>query len=145
MTPKRKIYAASSWKNPMHDATVCILEAAGFEVYNFKGPHGFGWHEVGITDPCTFPKYMEGISKTRADEGFKADFDAMEWADTFVLTLPCGRSAHLELGWAVGQGKDTFILFDGREPLVTPELMYKMVTGMTDSHFDLLGMLGVED
>ena len=29
------------------------------------------------------------------------------WDDTFVLVLPCGRSAHLELGWAVGQGKRT--------------------------------------
>lgn len=43
--------------------------------------------------------------------------------DACVLVMPCGRSAHLELGWAAGAGKDTAILlFDGE-----PELMYQMV------------------
>jgi len=60
-----------------------------------------------------------------------------------VLVLPCGRSAHLELGWAAGQGKRTAILLDG--PQVTPELMYKMVDHISTDAFDLLGWLGVED
>lgn len=41
-----------------------------------------------------------------------------------VLVLPCGRSAHLELGWAVGAGKPTCILM---APNQEPELMYRMV------------------
>jgi hypothetical protein len=45
----------------------------------------------------------------------------MAWADAFVMVLPCGRSAHLELGWACGKGKRTIILaLDYNEP----ELMY---------------------
>ncbi len=67
----------------------------------------------------------------------------MEKADTFVLVLPCGRSAHLELGWAVGAGKRTAILLDG--PFVQPELMYKMVDHIAPDLHDLLGWLGVED
>ena len=47
----------------------------------------------------------------------------MGWADAFVLVMPCGRSAHLELGWAAGAGKPTAILLSDGEP----ELMYKMV------------------
>jgi len=39
------------------------------------------------------------------------------------LVLPCGRSAHLELGWFCGQGKQTIVLLDQMEP----ELMVKMV------------------
>lgn len=50
-------------------------------------------------------------------EGFNADFAAMRWADTCVLLLPCGRSAHLELGWMAGAGKRTIIVTqDGKEP-----------------------------
>jgi hypothetical protein len=49
----------------------------------------------------------------------------MEWADTCVLVLPCGRSAHLEAGWFCGQGKRCIILTrDGEEP----ELMALLAT-----------------
>ena len=51
-------------------------------------------------------------------------FEAMQWADTFVLVLPCGRSAHLEAGWAIGAGKPTAILLN--EERFEPELMYRM-------------------
>jgi hypothetical protein len=70
-------------------------------------------------------EYLNALTHPLAESGFAFDFSAMQKADTFILILPCGRSAHLELGWAVGQGKKTIILLDG--PVVTPELMYKMV------------------
>lgn len=78
------------------------------------------------------------VSHPVAIEGFSADFAAMERADTFVLVLPCGKSAHLELGWAVGAGKRTAILL---EDPVEPELMYRMVDFMTPSTDELLGWL----
>jgi hypothetical protein len=87
-------------------------------------------------------QYLAGIDHPRAIEGFDADFDAMERADTCVLVLPSGRSAHLELGWFVGQGKRTAILLDG--PNVTPELMYRMVDFVAPSLSDLLGWFGVQ-
>ena len=46
----------------------------------------------------------------------------MQWADTGVLVMPCGRSAHLEAGYFVGAGKRLIILINDSEP----ELMYKM-------------------
>jgi len=90
----------------------------------------------------TIEDYQAMIEHPRAIEGYAADFGAMEKADTFVLVLPCGKSAHLELGWAVGAGKRTAILL---EDPVEPELMYKMVDYLAPSLFDLLGWLGVED
>jgi len=78
--------------------------------------------------------YQWMLGHPRAIEGFDADFGAMRRADTFVLVLPCGKSAHLELGWAVGAGKRTAILL---EDPVEPELMYRMVDFMT-SHMDEL-------
>lgn len=87
-------------------------------------------------------EYLRMIEHPRAVEGFDSDFAAMERADTFVMVLPCGKSAHLELGWAVGAGKRTAILL---EDPVEPELMYRMVDYLAPSLFDLLGWLGVED
>jgi len=95
---------------------------------------GSDWEEVD--------KYLRMIEHPRALEGFAADFAAMEQADTFVLVLPCGKSAHLELGWAVGAGKRTAILL---EDPVEPELMYKMCDYLAPTLINLLGWLGVED
>lgn len=106
------------------------------------GSNGSGKCNCGVQPAASRESYLRLIEHPRAIEGFDADFAAMEKADTFVLVLPCGRSAHLELGWAVGQGKRTAILLD--DP-VTPELMYRMVDYLAPSLFDLLGWLGVED
>jgi len=68
-------------------------------------------------------KYIKALSHPIVEAGFNADFDAMKWADTFVLVQPCGRSAHLEMGWAVGAGKATIMML-GTD--IEPELMVKM-------------------
>lgn len=133
-----------------------MLSAAGIDCYDFRAPEGgtgFSWREVdpdaaapGVpakgTDHVSAERYLAMVNHPRAVEGFAADFAAMERADTFVLVLPCGRSAHLELGWAVGAGKRTAVLLD--DP-VEPELMYRMVDLVTPSVMDLLAWLGVQD
>jgi len=148
------IYVASSWRNLVQPAVIEVLKAANLNCYDFRNPAegdtGFHWSQVnpdwepnnheGLT---TKEAYLESLKHPIAIEGFRKDFQAMEQADTFVLILPCGRSAHLELGWAIGAGKRTAILLDG--PKVTPELMYKMTDYIATSVFDLLGWLGVED
>lgn len=148
------IYVASSWRNPIQIAVVAALKASGLAAYDFRNPapgnNGFRWTDVdpewtGVngTDGVTTPEaYLRSIEHPVAIDGYRADFEAMEKADTFVLVLPCGRSAHLELGWAVGAGKRTVILLD--DPC-TPELMYRMVDYVAPSLFDLLGWLGVDD
>lgn len=131
-----RIYVASSWRNETQPIVVASLRERGHEVYDFKNPregdHGFHWSDVGMPtyDRATnsdvpVHEYLSGIEHPIALAGFRSDFEAMEWADTCVLVLPCGRSAHLELGWFVGAGRRTAILLDG--PMVTPELMYRMV------------------
>lgn len=90
----------------------------------------------------TREEYLRMVNHPRSVEGFAADFAAMQKADTFVMVLPCGKSAHLELGWAVGAGKRTAILL---EDPVEPELMYRMVDHLATSVIDLLGWLGVQD
>jgi hypothetical protein len=142
------VYVASSWRCEMHLGVCAALYAAGIDHYNFRDPperSGFGWEQVMPYDGGLVKEddYLQALEHPIAVAGYEADFAALARADAVVLVLPCNRSAHLELGWAIGQGKRTAILLDG--PLVTPELMYKMVDYISPNLFDLLGWLGVED
>lgn len=95
---------------------------------------GYDWEPVS--------DYLEMIAHPRAVAGYDSDFAAMNRADTFVMVLPCGKSAHLEIGWAVGAGKRTAILC---EDPIEPELMYRMVDYVAPTLMDLLAWLGVQD
>jgi hypothetical protein len=116
-----RIYVASSWRNPYQPAIVDKLSLNGHKVYDFRNPEpytGFTWSEI---DPnwmnWTAKEYREALRHPRAAQGFHSDFAAMRWADTCLLVLPCGRSAHLELGWMAGANKRTIVLTrDGEEP-----------------------------
>lgn len=149
---QRRIYVASSWRNHLQVAVVHILRQAGHEVYDFKNPEGgtgFHWSETmpsyqSGSDTCSADDYLTALDHPRSIEGFESDFDAMKWADTCVLVLPCGRSAHLEAGWFAALGdKELVILLDG--PEVTPELMYRMADVIVPTFDDLLGWAGVEE
>ena len=119
-----RIYLASSWRNPQQPSMVELLRQNGHRVYDFRNPPhstGFKWDDIGLRLPCRAEDYRRALlSHPRAAQGFNADFSAMRWADTCLLLLPCGRSAHLELGWMAGAGKRTIILTQDNEE---PELM----------------------
>ena len=122
-----KVYVASSWRNTHQSLVVDALRAIGDEVYDFRNPpkrgRGFHWSDIDENWQLWSPeKYRDSLDHDVAVSGFESDLDAMEWADAFVLVMPCGRSAHLEMGWACGRGKKTIILLDNGEP----ELMNKL-------------------
>jgi len=125
---KRKVYVASSWRNIAQPGVVHAIRAMGHEVYDFKNPShgdkGFHWSEISHDwQLWDGQKYIDALGHPLAVAGFNSDMSAMEWADTFVLVQPCGRSAHLEMGWAVGKKKATAMLLG---PDIEPELMVKM-------------------
>lgn len=137
-----RIYLASSWRNANQPVMVALLRAAGHQVYDFRNPPhstGFGWKDVALVPPFTAAEYRTALlTHPRAAQGFNADFSAMRWADTGVLLLPCGRSAHLELGWMAGAGKRTLIVTqDGEEP----ELMALLADQICISADELLAAL----
>lgn len=139
-----RIYAASSWRNEQQPNVVEALRKAGHLVYDFRKPFngkpGFKWYEI---DPdwqgWTASRYRELLTTSPiAAAGYVSDLRAMEWADTCVLILPCGRSAHLEAGWFCGRGKRCIILTqDGEEP----ELMALLATDICVSLAEVIELL----
>jgi hypothetical protein len=123
-----KIYVASSWRNQYQPEVVKRLRAEGFAVYDFRNPapgdHGFHWSEIDPAWKDWSPeKYRDALRHPVAVDGFNKDMAALQDCDVCVLVLPCGRSAHLETGWASGSGKLVMALVP--EP-IEPELMYSM-------------------
>lgn len=138
----RRIYVASSWRNTLQPSVVKLLCEYGFEVYDFRD-HGFGWDQITEDwQSWTFEEYRQSLDHPTAIKGYEKDMNAMIWADTFVLVQPCGCSAHLELGWAVGRGKKTIMY---QPELDEPELMVKMCDHLVNNTSELLEALGVEN
>lgn len=142
----QRLYVASSWRNELQPGVVQSLRAEGFHVYDFRHPapgnDGFAWSEI---DPAwqawTQEHFRSALEHPIAVKGFSLDFGAMKDSDACVLVLPSGRSAHLEAGWFVGNGRPCFVLQTG--PL-EPELMYAMVTAICVSIEEVIAGLRFE-
>jgi len=142
-----RVYVASSWRNYAQQSVVYALRRAGHEVYDFRHPPGgdhlaFAWSEV---DPdwqqWTPGAFVLGLMHPAARAGFESDMSALRRADATVLVMPCGRSAHLELGYAAGRGQRTVVLIPPAAEFEL-ELMYGMAELVTSSLDDVVSMLG---
>ncbi len=106
---KRKVYVASSWRNPRNPP---------------QTPAGFHWSDI---DPewkaWGAARFREMLRHPIALAGYARDLEGMRWADVFVGVMPFGRSASLEMGWAAGAGKQTVLLLSDGEP----ELMFSLI------------------
>ena len=91
-----KIYVASSWRNQYFPEVVKRLREYGHEVYDFRNPphnHGaFMWKNIDPQfEKWTVSDYKTGLEHPSSERQFQADLDALNWADTCILVLPCGR------------------------------------------------------
>lgn len=134
---RKKIYVASSWRNVLQGTVVQYLREAGFDVYDFRHPteynDGFQWEEIDHNwKEWDIQEYVKALGHPAAGRGFHRDMEVLEQCDACVLLLPCGRSAHLEAGYAVGAGKKLYILNPPCVDPPQPELMYKMASLVTE-------------
>jgi len=141
-----KIYVASSWRNDRQPAVVEALRDAGHDVYDFRNPepgdNGFHWSEIDPDWQSWSPeRFRDCLEHPIAQDGFAKDMTALASCEVCVLVQPCGISAHLELGWAVGAGKRTAVLLADGEP----ELMYRMVDQMVLSIEEAVEVLSSDD
>ena len=139
-----KIYVAGSMKN--RDAIREVgeqLREHGFSCYVFcdaiEAAYAYSMqlrnqHDMSMLTPdlaLTLP-VVQAI--------FECNMRELEASDVVLVVLPCGRSAHLEAGWAVGRGKVAMIY----GPMVRGEFdaMYGMASGVFSvNEFDKLVLM----
>jgi hypothetical protein len=129
-----KLYVASSWRNPIYEGILAKLKDAGHDCYDFKNPkvnnNGFAWSQIDKDwlnwSPEKFTLILQSHPIARA--GFNLDKEALDWSEATVLVLPCGKSAHLEAGYAAGQGKPVHVLLS--KDRFEPELMYLLCSSI---------------
>ena len=150
-----RIYVASSWRNPYQAQTVKALRALGHEVYDFKSdapgyfggpqPTAFSWSEMSADWQAWGPaEYRnELLTHPRAASGYLGDLRGMEWADTCLMLLPCGRSAHIEAGYMKGRGKRLIIMYaDQCREGFEPDLMYLLADNIIIGEAEFGGVFG---
>ena len=121
------IYVIGSLRNPKIPEVSAALRGHGFEVFDdwfAAGPTADdSWREYEKARGRDFPAALKGHAATHV---FGFDYRNLSRASSTVLVLPAGKSAHLEFGWTIGQGKTGVILLD--EDPDRYDVMYKFAT-----------------
>jgi len=143
---KMKIYIASSWKNECQCLALAkTLRDEGYEVDCFcDSSTRYVFNYTEWNTPEQEAKELTAIDvlkKPQSQKAYNEDFKWLNWADTVILVLPAGRSAHLEAGYKKGQGGRLIIFSDGGFPKGEWDIMYGMANILIDDIIKLLKYL----
>lgn len=124
-----KIYLIGSLRNHRIPAVAAQIREAGFDVFD-------DWFAAGPEADDHWQQYEEGRGRemTEALSGFAAqhvfEFDLahLDMSRAGVLVMPAGKSAHMELGYLMGQGKPGYVLLD--TPPERWDVMYRFTRGV---------------
>jgi len=72
--------------------------------------------------------YREALKDWSATHVFEFDKFHIDRSEVVIMHMPCGKSGHLELGYAIGQGKKCYVLFDEKPD--KREVIYKLPKGV---------------
>ena len=98
----------------------------------------FHFSEIGDPSDLDAINFLEDERSKRA---FQEDKKWLDWAEVCLLILPAGKSAHLEAGYAKGQGKQ-LIIWQNEYPKGEFDVMYGFADLITDSHTAVIEFLG---
>lgn len=141
LTPyERSLYLIGSLRNPEIPKLGNQLRSAGWKVFDdwyAAGPHADDcWRDYEKGRGHTLPQALRGRA-ARHVYGF--DLRYLSLATHVVLALPAGKSGHLELGWALGQGKKGFVLLDGDPNRY--DVMYQFADAVVETYEELVDVL----
>ena len=135
-----RIYLASSWSNLYLNDIVSILRDWNHQVHDFRA--------TGATQPAPPPfpgaagsagnrlggpagsldNVMSYLDLPSTQTSYQRQCAALVEAEVLLCVLPCGRSAHVEIGMALGLSIPVVLLHDGIEP----DLMHLGVDAVVD-------------
>jgi nucleoside 2-deoxyribosyltransferase len=130
MRRKPKVYVIGSLRNPVIPEVAAALRDRGFDAFD-------DWYAAGPEADDYWKRYEQARGRTYGEAltGYAArhvyEFDKrhIDSADAALMVLPAGKSGHLELGYAIGQGKPGVILLD--ESQDRWDVMYQFATAVT--------------
>lgn len=129
-----KIYIATSWKNEgLAKVVAKTLRQDGHEVDCFcdpsSGRYVFHWSEL-VEKEEDLKNYnaISFLADDRVQRAFREDKGFIDWCDVVVMIHPCGKSAHLEAGYAKGSGKKLYMW--GEFPFGEFDVMYGFADGV---------------
>lgn len=132
-----RIYLIGSLRNSRVPEVAAELRQAGHDVFDdwySAGPEADDyWRDY---EKNRGRSYKEALAGKAAKHVFEFDRDNLVESAVAVLVAPAGKSAHMELGFMAGKGRDTYVLFDD-EP-ERWDIMYQFATGVCTSVEDLL-------
>lgn len=113
MEKNKVIYLIGSLRNENIPVMAKQIRELGFEVFDdwfSPGPEADDfWRNYEKVRGSTYKQALRNWAGRHVYEFDKTHIDR---ADIGVLYMPGGKSAHLELGYMIGQGKPCFVLFD---------------------------------
>ena len=87
--------------------------------------------------------YQEALYDRYPTHIWEFDKYHLDTSDVGVLMLPIGRSAHIELGYLIGKGKPTYVLFDQELGTARWDVMFRFAEQVFFNIDDLLTELKV--
>lgn len=136
----KSVYVIGSLRNPRIPDVGNKLRALGLDAFD-------DWHAGGKEADDEWKRYEtergrsypEALNGEAAEHVFSFDLAHLNRCDAAVLVYPAGKSAHLELGYMIGQGKPGWVLLD--EDPERWDVMLKFATGVFFSEEEMLKTL----
>lgn len=132
------IYLTGSLRNPRVPEIANALRSLGHEVFDdwyAAGPRADDhWQDY---ETARYKDYSLALDGYAAKHTYQYDLHHLNRSNAGLLLLPAGKSAHLEFGYLIGQGKLGYVLFDEGAP-ERWDVMYKFATEVFFNEADLL-------
>jgi len=133
------IYLIGSLRNKQVPVIAKKLRENGHEVFDdwyAAGPRADDhWKEYEEKRGHTYIEALDGFA---AEHVYEYDKFHLDRCGTVVLVMPAGKSGHLEFGYAIGKGKEGYILLNDPDRW---DVMYKFANGVFSNINDLLNKL----
>lgn len=111
------VYLIGSLRNPeIPKIAERLRKTTGLEIFdNWFSAGNFADDSWRDYEKARGHSYIEGLQNYSAKHVFDFDLTHLRRSSAAILVHPAGKSAHLELGWMLGQGKLGYILIDDPE------------------------------
>jgi len=128
---KTNIYLAGALKNKRIPEIGNLLRVRGYDVMDeWFTPGEFADTNWQAYEKLRGRSYIEALNGRSATNTYLFDRAYLDHCDIVIFVAPAGKSAMLELGYAIGFGKKTCLFLDGEDPE-----RYDVMPGLIDFVF----------